>query len=347
MCRWIAFLSQEQILASDVILRPKHSLLKQIDEHYLPGIKLESYPTNEHSPPNNLTNIDGFGIGIYTSAAERHVQEDVPKEDQRTMPLVYRSLLAPVHDRNLQSLTTNLEAKCVLGHIRAVHSQGAPVSESDTHPFQFGRWLLMHNGQVDRFKSIHIPLLQLMSKRARENIKGTTDSEHIAGLFFTFLEPKGPWTKSHTLAELRTAFRSTVASIQGLVECFGGYEPHHWTSLNICITDGECLLASRFAYPASRDPPSLYWSTVAGPHLSQRYSNHPDSPELYDGSRNPSLHGAHFVVGSEPMTYRKEDWKLMEPGQMVLTSLAAMEKGDEGLAFEHINDGFYPVSREQ
>jgi glutamine amidotransferase len=43
MCRWFAYISPtEPCLLEDVLVTPKHSLAKQVHEHYLPRVQLSS-----------------------------------------------------------------------------------------------------------------------------------------------------------------------------------------------------------------------------------------------------------------------------------------------------------------
>ena len=54
MCRWITFISTEDVLLSDLVLKPSNSLIDQsIDASYHPGFA---------SRFNHTVNADGFGV---------------------------------------------------------------------------------------------------------------------------------------------------------------------------------------------------------------------------------------------------------------------------------------------
>lgn len=69
MCRWFAYISNtEPCLLEDVLILPKHSLAKQVHDHYLP--QLTHYEPDEDRDAtkkeidlrNRLFNIDGLGV---------------------------------------------------------------------------------------------------------------------------------------------------------------------------------------------------------------------------------------------------------------------------------------------
>ncbi|GAA5867348.1 hypothetical protein JCM8547_003316 [Rhodosporidiobolus lusitaniae] len=330
MCRWLAYFSEEPILLYDVFARPEHSLLKQVDLHYLPGIQ---HPAADSGPgsQNALTNIDGYGFAWYSDIQSRYRAADTvdPQtgkirraELPRDMPTVLKGSTPPIHDLNLQSVFSTVESSVCFGHIRA--TVGSPVSMPNSHPFQFGRWLFMHNGAVGGFFDAFDAIRSHISREAKLVIKGTTDTEYVAALFFTFLEPHGPWlTASHSFEAVTLALKKTISLLVSLCTPSSGSwldqngEPKSWISLNLAITDGEQFYALRYAYPPERPAPSLYWSSVGGSSLDRRYKRHPDGgPD--SGRLSNDDHLPHVVVASEPMTQNKEDqWKLLQNGQLV------------------------------
>ncbi|BGP50968.1 hypothetical protein JCM10450v2_006894 [Rhodotorula kratochvilovae] len=322
MCRWIAYFSTQPILLADVILRPEHSIVKQIDVHYLPDIQAPYNVASDSSGPNAFTNVDGFGVGWYSSIPARYHIHDTPEEHHPHRPLepvVYRNILPPVHDLNLQSLCSAIESPIVFGHVRA--TVGSPVSLPNCHPFRAGRFMFMHNGAVGGFVDAQVKILSKLSREARLTILGNTDSEHVFALFLTFLDPHGPWLRVYHPEELEHALEETVSALMTLCTPAGGWllpdghTPRSWLSLNLAISDGSTFLALRFAHPPQREPPSLYWSSVGGSALDRRYRHHPDGGrDVGDLPRRE--HEPHVVVASEPMTRAKGDeWFLMRPGE--------------------------------
>lgn len=225
------------------------------------------------------------------------------------------------------------------------------MQETNNHPFTFGRHLFLHNGGVNKFFQIKIPLLQSLSDAARANIYGTTDTEHAAALFFTFLDPLGPWTKTYPLDALKNAMRLTIARLQQLITEAGGDGNGH-SSLNFAVTDGEQMVATRVAYPLGQDPPSLYHSTIAGATLNRKYVGQPNSPfaswNFAVGTLLKEKHARHVIIASEPTTYDESEWRLI-PSQ----TLASVDKSlrlhleslDGGEAVEGLRFKFRPLAK--
>ncbi|GAA5912043.1 class II glutamine amidotransferase [Sporobolomyces salmoneus] len=299
-----------------------------VDEHYLPGLQLEPPSSaNDADSPNTFTNIDGFGIGWYSETPSTHQVYSTPRQrvaHPDMLPAAYKCISPPLHDYNLQSLANAIESKVVFGHIRA--ATNGTVQLPNCHPFQWGRFLFQHNGCIGRFADIQLELMNLVGPRARSFVKGTTDTEWLAALFFHFLDPSddATWLDEFSLDEQLDALTRTLATVINLVEKEkGGYvdtdtdELVGWFSANLAITDGDKLIALRFAYPCEhREAPSLYWSNTVGPTFDRKYQDHPDGG-VDIGNRLGKTHQGHIVVASEPMTKDEMEWNLM-PQQTVV-----------------------------
>lgn len=76
------------------------------------------------------------------------------------------------------------------------------------------------------------------------------------------------------------------------------------------------MVATRFAHPVTREPPSLYWSNQAGPTLSRKYEGHPDGPSHASTAgkgkrRKKTEHGKHVIIASEPTTFDAQEWLVL------------------------------------
>src|SRR3981081_1541312 len=116
MCRWIAYRG-ETITLERYVTAPAHSLVVQ-SMRALEG--------------NASTNGDGFGLGWYDA--------------QDAEPGLYREVRPAWSDENLRHLCRHIRSHLFFAHVRA--STGTPTTRPNCHPFAFGRWLFMHNGQV-------------------------------------------------------------------------------------------------------------------------------------------------------------------------------------------------------
>lgn len=116
-------------------------------------------------------------------------------------------------------------------------------------------------------------MVDLMDDDSYANIAGSTDSEHFAALYITYLtegKGKASWEKQYTVHQMRDAMRKTVGTIVQLQRKKLG-EKAEPNSLNIAATDGSQLVAFRFRNHAVEQPPSLYYSTKAGITLNRKY----------------------------------------------------------------------------
>lgn len=345
MCRWFTYISNsEPCLLEDVLVDPAHSICKQVHDRYLPGLSHYEPDDNrkdtkvEISTRNSPYNMDGLGAAWY-------VRPQPPLEttlciflfhdrysDARSefgectgaRHVVYRILRQGLIDPVFRSICANTSSLTVFSHIRAASGETA-ITETNCHPFQFGRWLFMHNGVVANFNVIKREMCARMSSEAFDLIKGTTDSEHLAALFFTFLEEKRgakAWDETHPLEDVKRALEqaiTTVIQIQASVVAKTGGQMTA-SSLNIAVTDGEQLLTIRFRNHATEHPPSLYCSTTAGVTLNRKFPGHPDN-EGDNGVQNVKEvheHGAHVIVASEPTTFKAHEWQLIPKNHCVM-----------------------------
>src|SRR2546430_145596 len=80
-------------------------------------------------------NADGWGVGLYAA--------------DLVEPVRWRSDRPLWSDASFASVAPVLSSTCVLAAVRSA-TKGMPVAETATAPFSDGRWLLSHNGRVDR-----------------------------------------------------------------------------------------------------------------------------------------------------------------------------------------------------
>src|SRR4029078_6982204 len=109
---------------------------------------------------HGLMNADGWGVGFYSP----DVPEGAPCRWRSAAPLWGRASYARV--------AAALGSDCVVAAVRSA-SIGMPIEPSASAPFTDGRWLLSHNGLVDRTVT---PLSQ--------HAETTIDSALLAALIF-------------------------------------------------------------------------------------------------------------------------------------------------------------------
>jgi glutamine amidotransferase len=119
MCRHLGWLGRPRSLAS-LILDPPY------------GLGVQSYSPRRQK--HGLLNADGWGAGFFDA-------DGVVRRWRSASPLW--------SDASFASVAPVLLSECVVAAVRSA-SVGMPVEPSASAPFSDGRWLLSHNGLVDR-----------------------------------------------------------------------------------------------------------------------------------------------------------------------------------------------------
>ena len=117
---------------------------------------------------------DGWGVAHYIDTA----------------PHVIRSSQTAISDNLFHRVSGVVASETVLAHVRKA-TQGVK-SVLNCHPFQYGRWVFAHNGDISNFETCREKLVQLISPHLRRFILGDTDSEVIFHLFLSELTRHGP-----------------------------------------------------------------------------------------------------------------------------------------------------------
>ena len=144
MCRFVAYLGQP-IALDTLVCQPQHSLLRQ-------SLHAEKAQTQSHG--------DGFGVAWYGGRAEA---------------AVYRDASPAWSNKHLHKLCSSVHSRLFFAHVRA--ATGTPVARENCHPFQLGRYLFMHNGQIGGYGQLRKELETLLPDHLFEYRLGATDSE--------------------------------------------------------------------------------------------------------------------------------------------------------------------------
>ncbi len=224
MCRLLGYLGSP-IQLDRLLTQPQHSLVVQA---YQPK-EMESA----------LMNADGFGVGWY------HPQK-------AAFPYIYKQIMPIWSDVNLSQISRYVESGCWLGYVRSA-TPGLAVDLNNCQPFSSEGLslshplLFTHNGYINQFrKTLYRPMRLSLSDEVYLHIQGTTDSEHIFGLILhqLYTQPK---------LSLAQAVETALSQLAEMAKTQGDV----YFCANVILTDGQQLVASRFA---SRSPaPSLYW----------------------------------------------------------------------------------------
>ncbi len=223
MCRLMAYRGTPVILDS-LLYQPKNSLINQ------------SFNAKEIEEP---LNGDGFGIGWYVP--------DVAKE-----PVTFVSVNPAWSNRNLRNLAPKIKTECLIAHVRA--ASVGEVSEANCHPFQYNKILMAHNGGVEEFGKIKRHLREPLTDEFYNWIKGQTDSEHIFAYLLSYLTTTHKEVTPETVTD---AFEKTFRTIKQLMTKYGISEPAY---LNMVLTNGDFMVATRYVSDSTQVPLTLYHS---------------------------------------------------------------------------------------
>ena len=158
----------------------------------------------------------------------------------------------------------------------------------------------MHNGVISDFIPIRRAMSAKLSDATYANFHGSTDSEHLAALYITYLTDSGnenSFQDEYTVTGMTEAMYKAVTTVVNLQRTILGDLKRRPNSLNLCATDGTKMVAYRFRNHATSQPPSLYWSNTAGTTLNRKYPDHPNGPTQKDAERKrrEDQHGKHLV----------------------------------------------------
>jgi len=217
MCRFLAYLG-EPILLEDLVCKPRHSLVRQS----LRAVEAKT-----------VTNGDGFGVGWY---------------GERPTPGVYHEVMPAWSDENLLSLCAHVRSGLFFAHVRA--STGGGIARQNCHPFQYGRYLFIHNGQIGGYGQLRRVLESQLPDSLYEERHGATDSELLFLLVMAqILQGASP------LQAVQQVLHTTEAAMQAK----GVEAPLRFAA---ALADGEQLWA--FRYASDDAAPTLYLKPQRG-----------------------------------------------------------------------------------
>jgi predicted glutamine amidotransferase len=249
MCRWLAY-EGPAIRLEDVLFRAEHSLIDQS----LSSLSKET-----------TTNGDGFGVGWY---------------GDRTKPGLYRSIRPAWNDFNLHEVAAHTSSPLFLAHVRATSK--AAVQETNCHPFRYGHWLFVHNGEIEEIERFRRDLLFQVAPQFFPHVQGTTDSELMFYLALTL----GLEDDAIGALERMAGLVEKVAATQDVAQAL-------WMTLG--LSNGKNVYAVRYA--SDSDAPTLYHTA--------------DAEHLYRVNKSLPMRSPQPIrlIVSEPIGNVAENWQ--------------------------------------
>jgi glutamine amidotransferase len=270
MCRFIAYKGTEVTL-NDIVISPTNSLVEQSKD-----AKKRKKPLNG----------DGFGLSWY------------PNHDD-PFPARFVSIEPAWSNQNLQQIASKVRSQCFFAHVRDA-SVGMPVSQANCHPFNFQKYTFMHNGRLDQFAKFRRGILNQLSNQAFDLVKGNTDSECIFALFLDTIE----FAENLSTDDIKNALYLVIKKI---IDIRVAAEANTNAFINLAVSDGTSLVATRYATDRNSQPASLFYGVGALELTSEK---------------DFSLHGANtnktVIISSEPLTEEDTDWIKVERNHSVV-----------------------------
>jgi len=270
MCRFAAYLGEE-IAIDTLVTLPANSIIHQ------------SFHSQERVEP---LNGDGFGLAWYAGWRPE-------------APAIFRAVTPAWSNQNLLNIARVTKSRCVFAHVRAA-SPGLPVTQLNCHPFAWGPLAFMHNGFVGDFQRLRRPLLARLSEEAFAAVAGSTDSEHLFGLFIDH------WRRleSEGADRLAAAMAATIAELEALADAAG---VDAQSLLNLAVTDGRSVVVSRFTNRPDEPANTLYV------HTGQRYACEGDVCRMVGPP------GGAVMVCSEPLS-EDPGWRPVPVNHLVVVA---------------------------
>ncbi len=226
---------------------------------------------------------DGWGVAFYVDGA----------------PHVARSPSVAMGDQLFHRLSGVVSSQTVLAHVRkATHGDKTVLN---CHPFQYGRWVFAHNGDVVDFDRHRAALLDRIAPELRRFILGETDSEVVFFMILTELRAHGPLVAERSVEQIADAVRNATTIVRDISDT--GVQS---SSLTIVITNGDTLVAAHGGK-------ELFLSTY-----KTRCSDRERCRSLSAECEAPTVNGRvnHCIVSSEPLQ-GENVWLPLEQGDVV------------------------------
>lgn len=228
---------------------------------------------------------DGWGVAYYVAGS----------------PHIIKSTASATSDGIFDRVAGIVSSETVLAHVRRA-TQG-PLSTINCHPFQHGRWVLAHNGDIPAFAEARDELLSRISPVFRNFILGDTDSEVVFHLFLSELAQRADLRHRGTpLPTVVDALRNTVETVRQIADHEGKK-----SLLTLIVSDGELMVGHQGGQ-------LLHWST-----WKRLCPERESCPFFAAACEQPTLPGGavnHLMLSSEPLL-GENAWHPLAEGELV------------------------------
>ena len=169
---------------------------------------------------------DGWGVSYYVDGA----------------PHVIKSEKTALEDNLFKTVSGVVSSRTVIAHIRSA-TEGA-LNILNTHPFQHGRWVFAHNGNINNFTNLKPQLMQYIDLDLQRYILGDTDSEVIFYMLLTQLQKHCSLQGKCSIDDIAKATQATIAILKSIIGPLLNDDngPPSANYLTFIITNGDTML---------------------------------------------------------------------------------------------------------
>ncbi|KAG0373958.1 hypothetical protein BGX24_011034, partial [Mortierella sp. AD032] len=246
--------------------------------------------------------------------------ESEPDLELGSSPCIFTSVTPAWNNMNLIRLADKIKSPLIFAHVRA--STAGSVSESNCHPWQYGRLMFMHNGNITNFHLIKRKVQESLPDDIFLNVNGNTDSEWAFAVFLSQLKtPLQAEPFCHH--ELKEAMLKTIAKLNAWIKgaadattpntpCSAGFAADDEASMmNFAVTDGVSVVCTRYISSSHLEAASLYYSS--GNRFEKYNSSH---YRMVKDNRRQDM----VMIASEPLTFEKADWLTIPTNSLMVVT---------------------------
>ena len=240
---------------------------------------------------------DGWGIAYYIGG----------------FPHLIRSEKQALTDKLFGDVGMVVTTQTFVAHIRNATLVEPHVL--NCHPFQFGRWIFAHNGEIAGYSLDEVKqrVLAHVDEHHRRHIMGSTDSEAIFHVFLSRLAARRENIQSDDVVadDVVGAIGETVdlireAAPDEYTDPDDGSE--HVTRLNFMVTNGNLLVGLRYGRALFY---STYKTRCPDRDTCESFVERQCEREVLFGQVK------HLIVASEPISTEVNVWHELEDGECV------------------------------
>lgn len=254
---------------------------------------------------------DGWGVGYY----------------RENIPHLIKSTERALDDHIFKKVSGVVTSQTVIAHIRKA-TQG-DLTILNSHPFQYGKWIFAHNGNLKNFDQHKNKLQSFVHPAFKPFVLGTTDSELIFFIFLSYIEEEKENSSVENLGfdTLKAVLEKATRKICSVVGPLYGKDDacpkeNHITFI---LTDGELM----FSFNGGQN---LFYSTY-----KKRCPERDHCPFLNNSCESetaPEQKINHLIFTSEELQ-NDNIWKVLPKGSFIgVDSNMTFKMGSLNIPFE-------------